>query len=177
MPKRPCTIAGCPNFSRPGSSKCDEHAREFHLDGDMRLRFHGERDFLLNYSAPQEDAADELFAIARRYGFFSSDALSELESLEDRTASLLDEWDARPLTVGVPESDIASEASALASEWDEWIRNYAENPLEARADEATRQVLLVVAEVASNPTNPGIDDYNAAVRRMNKAVNAYNQGQ
>lgn len=38
MPERPCVEAGCPNFARPNSGKCDEHAREYERERSRRQR-------------------------------------------------------------------------------------------------------------------------------------------
>lgn len=38
MPKRACAEAGCPNFARPNSGKCDEHAREYERERSRRRR-------------------------------------------------------------------------------------------------------------------------------------------
>jgi hypothetical protein len=149
---------------------------EFRINrGDLVLRFHGETNYLLKYFPAQEDTANELSAIGRRYGFYSSEETATIESLEERTDALLDEFDARPLVVGVPESDLASNASGLVAEWDAWIRGYGDAPDEARLAEARRNVLLIVAEVAADPTNPGLDNYNAAIQRLNRAISEYNR--
>jgi 5-methylcytosine-specific restriction enzyme A len=38
MPKRPCTVERCPNFTRPGKSRCDEHQREYERERSKRRR-------------------------------------------------------------------------------------------------------------------------------------------
>lgn len=38
MIHRPCTETGCPNFARPNSGKCDEHAREYERERSRRRR-------------------------------------------------------------------------------------------------------------------------------------------
>jgi 5-methylcytosine-specific restriction enzyme A len=43
MPYRPCNEAGCPNFARPGSGKCDEHARAYERERSRRRRERGRK--------------------------------------------------------------------------------------------------------------------------------------
>jgi 5-methylcytosine-specific restriction endonuclease McrA len=38
MPHRPCVEARCPEFARPNSSRCDEHAREYERERSRRRR-------------------------------------------------------------------------------------------------------------------------------------------
>src|SRR5215216_1466326 len=38
MPHRPCVEPGCPNFARPGSSKCVEHYRQYERERSRRRR-------------------------------------------------------------------------------------------------------------------------------------------
>jgi 5-methylcytosine-specific restriction endonuclease McrA len=38
MPHRPCTEPRCPNFARPGKSKCDEHQRAYERERSRRRR-------------------------------------------------------------------------------------------------------------------------------------------
>ena len=43
MPKRLCAVAGCPQYARPGSARCDEHSREFDRERARRRRADPER--------------------------------------------------------------------------------------------------------------------------------------
>jgi hypothetical protein len=37
-PKRLCSVARCPRFARPGSSRCDNHTREMERERSTRRR-------------------------------------------------------------------------------------------------------------------------------------------
>lgn len=147
---------------------------EFRIDdGRLRMRFRGDRSFILNYP-PGDEAAEEMFGIGRRYAFFSDQEQDALSSLENRTEVLAEVFDARPLTVGVSEPDLVAEAAPLAADWENWNRDYGEHPETAELAESQRKVALVIEEVSRDPTNPGLRDYERAIRRWNQAIRAYN---
>ena len=147
------------------------------MDGTtFALRFEDENNYVVRFPVSQQGTADELSEIGSRYGFLASGAGSEFVSLDERTDSLLDEFDARPLTAGVSESDLAADAATLASDWNAWIQEFGGESPEADLAQANRDLVSVIAEVSANPTDAGLDAYNAEIRRFNAAVRTYNQG-
>jgi hypothetical protein len=153
---------------------------EFSLnDGDLTMYFAGggkeDSEFFLDYPGQQNKTADEIFAIARAYGFYSDDTRSQLTEIEDEVDSIIDDFNARELTEDVPESDLVSRANAAADDLDQWLDDFGDYEIEVRAVEAERAVMLQVAAVAQNPTNAGLDEYNRLIDEMNDAIDEYNE--
>lgn len=143
---------------------------EFEInDSALSLRFKNEDRFWIEYPRSYSDTADQIFTIASRYGFLSGESSSELAGLVGHTETFLDTFLDRSLTIGVPESDLASEAASLTSGWDSWISENSESNYVAVA-KARRTVLEIAEAVSENPNNNEIDEFNAAIGRLNNAI-------
>ena len=159
----------------PGAKWTSEYALD---EGALTLSFDGgggNSEFFLDYQGQAEQkTADEIFEIARRYGFYTTDTRNELTEIEDRLNALIDTWNDRSLTEGVAESDIATDARAIAADLDQWLDDFGDFEVEVRAVEAERAVALQMAEVAEDPSDTGLDEYNRLLDEMNDANDAYN---
>jgi hypothetical protein len=161
--------------SEPGPKWTSEYSLN---DGDLTLFFDGggkNSEFFLDYAGQQNKTADEIFAIARVYGFYTDDTRTQLTEIEERVTSIIEDFNDRQLTEGVPESDLASQANAAAGDLDQWLDDFGDFEVEVRAVEAERAVMLQLAEVAQNPTDAGLDEYNRLIDEMNDAIDEYNE--
>lgn len=151
---------------------------EFQMNGsDFQLKFKNDRNYVIRYPPAQEAIADKIGTIGSRYGFLDPKAFDVLGPLLARTSDLFDAFRARQLTIGVAESDLASDASALVAEWDAWIQTYGGESPDVKVAQARRDVVSIVADVSANPTNEGIGEYNAAIDRLNEAIRDLKSGE
>ena len=150
----------------------------YRLDqGDYVFRFDADQGefVLVTNSSGSQSTADQLFAVARRYGYYGTDVRGQLRALEDRATALAKTVQERNFFAGETEPDIAAEAATLADELNVWLENYGEYPPEARLIELRIQLLRELEAVAASGSR-GFDRYNDLSDQVLAAERAYNQG-
>lgn len=130
--------------------------------------------FRLKYPPSRQQDADEIFALARGYGFFSDEENALLDQIFADFDSLLTDFADRQLTEGVSEDDLVARADALEALIEGWIADYGEHPATAQLLDAMAEAVKALRDVAADPTNPGLRRYDRKLDEYEAARRAYN---